>query len=145
MHHFSDRNVCCNFDQGGHLISFCTNIRRTHIFSFNSLRLFIERRHRKFEKFSSPQKTYRKMQSQILVFWFSSQTNRLFNWTSVIRSDQKFLFLPSNSCKPPQQKIIKNFCCQFDVTDFSLNPYNCLLYTSPSPRDRTRSRMPSSA
>ena len=25
------------------------------------------------------------------------------------------------------------------------NRYNCLLYTSPSPRDRTRSRMPSSA
>ena len=24
-------------------------------------------------------------------------------------------------------------------------PYFCLLYTSPSPRDRTRSRMPSSA
>ena len=26
-----------------------------------------------------------------------------------------------------------------------LHTYNCLLYTSPSPRDRTRSRMPSSA
>ena len=26
-----------------------------------------------------------------------------------------------------------------------INPYSCLLYTSPSPRDRTRSRMPSSA
>ena len=26
-----------------------------------------------------------------------------------------------------------------------LSPNNCLLYTSPSPRDRTRSRMPSSA
>ena len=25
------------------------------------------------------------------------------------------------------------------------DPYGCLLYTSPSPRDRTRSRMPSSA
>ena len=25
------------------------------------------------------------------------------------------------------------------------NPATCLLYTSPSPRDRTRSRMPSSA
>ena len=25
------------------------------------------------------------------------------------------------------------------------NPLSCLLYTSPSPRDRTRSRMPSSA
>ena len=27
----------------------------------------------------------------------------------------------------------------------ALEYYNCLLYTSPSPRDRTRSRMPSSA
>ena len=27
----------------------------------------------------------------------------------------------------------------------STDTYNCLLYTSPSPRDRTRSRMPSSA
>ena len=27
----------------------------------------------------------------------------------------------------------------------SKNPLSCLLYTSPSPRDRTRSRMPSSA
>ena len=26
-----------------------------------------------------------------------------------------------------------------------INKYSCLLYTSPSPRDRTRSRMPSSA
>ena len=28
---------------------------------------------------------------------------------------------------------------------FDKRPYSCLLYTSPSPRDRTRSRMPSSA
>ena len=27
----------------------------------------------------------------------------------------------------------------------SVSKYDCLLYTSPSPRDRTRSRMPSSA
>ena len=40
-----------------------------------------------------------------------------------------------------------------DVTDFSVNPSiteytkssNCLLYTSPSPRDLSTSRMPSSA
>ena len=30
-------------------------------------------------------------------------------------------------------------------TNFNDVPYICLLYTSPSPRDRTRSRMPSSA
>ena len=29
--------------------------------------------------------------------------------------------------------------------DHTANYYTCLLYTSPSPRDRTRSRMPSSA
>ena len=38
-------------------------------------------------------------------------------------------------------------CCQ--IPDFEKKAYgqhiNCLLYTSPSPRDRTRSRMPSSA
>ena len=31
------------------------------------------------------------------------------------------------------------------LTEFSYLIRNCLLYTSPSPRDRTRSRMPSSA
>ena len=36
----------------------------------------------------------------------------------------------------------------FDISSmygFNVKDYNCLLYTSPSPRDRTRSRMPSSA
>ena len=31
-----------------------------------------------------------------------------------------------------------------DVIEIGV-PFTCLLYTSPSPRDRTRSRMPSSA
>ena len=33
----------------------------------------------------------------------------------------------------------------FEKRDKSNKKYFCLLYTSPSPRDRTRSRMPSSA
>ena len=32
-----------------------------------------------------------------------------------------------------------------DETPFFVRPYPCLLYTSPSPRDATLSRMPSSA
>ena len=39
--------------------------------------------------------------------------------------------------------------CQFGSVPNDIlqgnNIYTCLLYTSPSPRDRTRSRMPSSA
>ena len=31
------------------------------------------------------------------------------------------------------------------ITNLLKYPFFCLLYTSPSPRDRTRSRMPSSA
>ena len=33
----------------------------------------------------------------------------------------------------------------FSKDPFLYKTYSCLLYTSPSPRDRTRSRMPSSA
>ena len=33
----------------------------------------------------------------------------------------------------------------FDLTDIRETMKNCLLYTSPSPRDRQKSRMPSSA
>ena len=39
----------------------------------------------------------------------------------------------------------KPFKTQQQSIDESLRQYFCLLYTSPSPRDRTRSRMPSSA
>ena len=33
----------------------------------------------------------------------------------------------------------------YSIVSKQHNLYTCLLYTSPSPRDRTRSRMPSSA
>ena len=47
-----------------------------------------------------------------------------------------------------QQPIIQNFSLEINRGDHLaiIGPSGCcLLYTSPSPRDRTRSRMPSSA
>ena len=38
-----------------------------------------------------------------------------------------------------------NFTGLKEGTNYTVEPYTCLLYTSPSPRDHTRSRMPSSA
>ena len=38
-----------------------------------------------------------------------------------------------------------NHAITFDDTDTDMQPDICLLYTSPSPRDRQKSRMPSSA
>ena len=40
-------------------------------------------------------------------------------------------------------KLIPNFISQVKTTE--TDGYNCLLYTSPSPRDKRQSRMPSSA
>ena len=37
------------------------------------------------------------------------------------------------------------FLCHSNLREDAEQKCNCLLYTSPSPRDRTRSRMPSSA
>ena len=49
------------------------------------------------------------------------------------------------------KNLIEKFCitenqtlCGHNIKEFDI-PYICLLYTSPSPRDRQKSRMPSSA
>ena len=52
--------------------------------------------------------------------------------TPVLVRDSVVTYTPQN---------VKSFFCEFG----SGNANTCLLYTSPSPRDRTRSRMPSSA
>ena len=43
------------------------------------------------------------------------------------------------------QKMAQGGMVKKMATDEPNTPNTCLLYTSPSPRDRTRSRMPSSA
>ena len=41
--------------------------------------------------------------------------------------------------------IIEDMASRGHEVNYPVSPIGCLLYTSPSPRDRTRSRMPSSA
>ena len=41
--------------------------------------------------------------------------------------------------------VVFGFTLERRIDEINGVPYTCLLYTSPSPRDRTRSRMPSSA
>ena len=48
----------------------------------------------------------------------------------------------------PKNRIILNFYGKnkSDFSEYDIEEYNiCLLYTSPSPRDKRQSRMPSSA
>ena len=46
---------------------------------------------------------------------------------------------------PGQSNNVTDISDDGDDTDGNTTDDSCLLYTSPSPRDRTRSRMPSSA
>ena len=43
------------------------------------------------------------------------------------------------------ERLIGLAASAFEVGSYQEDLLDCLLYTSPSPRDRTRSRMPSSA
>ena len=45
----------------------------------------------------------------------------------------------------PSARILDGYCKEMDIFVPETGKGYCLLYTSPSPRDRTRSRMPSSA
>ena len=51
---------------------------------------------------------------------------------------------PCQTLMPTIEKIAKEFDGQVEVRKINIDK-NCLLYTSPSPRDATLSRMPSSA
>ena len=46
---------------------------------------------------------------------------------------------------PKYVRMVESLPNEIDMVDPSGGPYICLLYTSPSPRDRQKSRMPSSA
>ena len=67
----------------------------------------------------------------ILTNWFN-----ILGWPSSIRSDGG----------PQFRGPFSSFCNKNNISHELAAPYNpCLLYTSPSPRDRQKSRMPSSA
>ena len=53
----------------------------------------------------------------------------------------------SSNCTAHLSAIAKHMGIKFDLSDWQKLGHNipCLLYTSPSPRDRQKSRMPSSA
>ena len=74
----------------------------------------------------------------------SGQMTRL-TLAKAVLTEPKILFLdePTASLDPDIAHKVKGFLKEYRETS-GLSMF-CLLYTSPSPRDRTRSRMPSSA
>ena len=62
-----------------------------------------------------------------------------------LKVSNKFLTIKNVEPKNIAEKNSANNDLFLSLNNIWLNNNICLLYTSPSPRDRTRSRMPSSA
>ena len=61
---------------------------------------------------------------------------------SFVQAAKKVLQTEADALETLKNDLPNDFS---DLVKLILNLNGCLLYTSPSPRDRTRSRMPSSA
>ena len=77
-----------------------------------------------------------------LDIWYAQEFSSRDVTTAILRQNNVETFFASVYCDinydtviPNELKLLVNFC----------NRKNCLLYTSPSPRDLSTSRMPSSA
>ena len=94
------------------------------------------------------------------IILFSLKFRNIFLFTQIfLLTGQSFLMPPirklaDNSRQLPLRNISKlildiregrETLAMIGIRKPSLHYYSCLLYPSPSPRDRTRSRMPSSA
>ena len=67
-------------------------------------------------------------------------------FTKIVESGEIPNMLFTGSAGLGKTTVAKAICEQLELDYIVINgSEDCLLYTSPSPRDRTRSRMPSSA
>ena len=75
----------------------------------------------------------------------SSKDKNFNSIFSILRKQSILLHHPYDLFKTSVEEFINKAADDPLVLAIKITLYSCLLYTSPSPRDRTRSRMPSSA
>ena len=66
-------------------------------------------------------------------------------WKKVIPKKGEIAFLDRSWYTRALTEPVMGYCSEKQYRDFMNQVLSCLLYTSPSPRDRQKSRMPSSA
>ena len=95
---------------------------------------------------------YHRVGSGPLIILFHSTASSLNQWHSLInllKNEYEIiainLFGYGLTSKWIENNNPQNLLDHVKLTEPFINSYNCLLYTSPSPRDLSTSRMPSSA
>ena len=71
--------------------------------------------------------------------------SRIYKFGRKIRMKNLFLASKNKGKVEEYKKLLAGVNCKLLLQPESLEVEDCLLYTSPSPRDATLSRMPSSA
>ena len=84
--------------------------------------------------------SFTKAEWKVVIEWFAEQTG--LSWRALDEKFPKGSFTLNDSQEYTPLEALDQLNYALRLQD---PPYTCLLYTSPSPRDRTRSRMPSSA
>ena len=75
----------------------------------------------------------------------SYESNDLFVQVNSVGADEKYNMNAVLVTPSPTHALFMNHMFRDQREKSGLTPYTCLLYTSPSPRDKRQSRMPSSA
>ena len=88
---------------------------------------------------------YISLEDDLMRLFGSERLMKIFTSLGVAENEQIEHKMLSNAIEKAQEKIeFNNFGIRKNLLDYD-QVNNCLLYTSPSPRDTERSRMPSSA
>ena len=66
-------------------------------------------------------------------------------WTELFNGRDLSGWVPKIRGEPLGSDVRETFRVENDLLTVRYDAYDCLLYTSPSPRDKRQSRMPSSA
>ena len=79
------------------------------------------------------------------VLCFDKMNKSLIDMLDVAREVAGVPFNITSSYRTEEHNVKIGGFKELSTPAWECSRYSCLLYTSPSPRDRTRSRMPSSA
>ena len=99
----------------------------------------------KLHQIESDHRTADRCFSEVIIFWLKGNTQVAVTWKSLVDVLDSSFVNERGLAKRLKEKLTGELEAVGRAASIGQLVYTCLLYTSPSPRDATLSRMPSSA